>query len=137
MKPMSESPSSNSESSKFSSAPEITPFSAYFYLISASLFTLFGLIVLIFSSIIGHWWYSLFSLILVGAMAVCVYFFIRRSLYIRITTFGITFLMYLTIFISINVPIPTGIVIAMITLSIVVFYKNYRDTRFPYARQPL
>ncbi|MCF2140213.1 MAG: hypothetical protein K9W44_09195 [Candidatus Lokiarchaeota archaeon] len=118
-----------------SSQDESKTFTDYYYFIISSIILLFIVTIIIFSTIFRHWAFIFIIIIPIVFFIVEVYIFSKKRSSLRVLALFVTLLGYIMLFILYFYKIPHVIIITFIVLTILIFWKNYRDTRFPYQNK--
>ncbi|MHA1776802.1 MAG: hypothetical protein ACTSWC_08495 [Promethearchaeota archaeon] len=137
---MSHRNSDNTSSDSFKPRFEITPFSRYFYFILSLIVLGFIAFLVILNTLIS-WWYIFFILVPLLGLALEIFVFLKKVVYLRWSALGITVLGYIMLFLlnsepfSYVFPFVSVASIVFIVISILIFIKNYNDTRFPFRNR--
>jgi len=87
------------------------------------------------------WWYIFFILVPLLGLALEIFVFLKKVVYLRWSALGITVLGYIMLFLlnsepfSYVFPFVSVASIVFIVISILIFIKNYNDTRFPFRNR--
>ncbi|WP_457558590.1 hypothetical protein [Candidatus Harpocratesius sp.] len=114
-----------------SSQDEPKTFTDYYYFIISSIILLFVVTIIILNTIFKHWAFIFIIIIPIAFFIFEVYIFSKKRSSLRVSALFVTLLGYIMLFSLYFNQIPHVIVIIFIVLTILIFWKNYRDTRFP------